>query len=141
MHSICSRCNPTSCNAASIMVSGLLDRPGEASTISLAVSTLPSAFVFTTATRRCGEENSSPRIFIRDPPFRFIDYFNAHKSEIRPTASHIGCWMLDVGCWMLNIKPSFRPFNYRHSVRLQVILQSRADDLRARLQSVQIQMK
>jgi len=48
--------------------------------------------------------------------------------------------MFDVRCSMFS-KPSFRPFNHRHAIRLQKFLQSGGHHLPARFEPVQIQMK
>src|SRR5450759_1721786 len=80
-----------------------------------------------TATLRCDDENSSAKIVINNFSFRFIQHFNRHAPHI---SRQLGCWMLHacsrfigVGCWKFTFKNPLRPFNYRHTIRLQKFLQ------------------
>src|SRR5262245_34679395 len=73
----------------------------------------------TTATLRCGEENSSARIFIRNSSPGFANDFNCcapEQSAIRNPQSAT--------------RPPLHPFDHCHAVRLQVFFQTGADDLR-----------
>src|SRR5690348_8300879 len=110
MHSICSRSSLASRRAASIIVKGTFESDRDSWNSPLR----------TTATLRCGEENSSAKIFIRNSPLSFsqgLDGYPEHR-----TRRTVDCGLLVApkrcgGGWALYAaKPSFRPFNHCHAV-------------------------
>src|SRR5579862_7544296 len=96
---------------------------------------LAGGTAWTTATLRCGEENSSANIFITDMPFRFADFIHLHptkairQSIFRPP--------FDSSLQILNgSEPAFGPFNGGNAGGLKIIFQSCGQNLFASFQPV-----
>src|SRR5690348_4103048 len=116
MQSSCSRSSLASRNASAIIAKG-----------SFEPSASWNAPDWTIATLRCGEENSSARIFMGNSPFVFTEDFNFHAPHI----GHLKCV----------VRHSVRPFNHRHAVRSQIILNPSRVNLLFGFETVQIEMK
>src|SRR4051794_34631109 len=82
------------------------------------------------AALRCAPENSSAKIFIINLAFVFSQHLESNEA--------------DVPGWdgRFRAEPAFNPFHQRHPRGMvQVIFQAGADDLFARVQPIQIQVK
>ncbi len=75
------------------------------------------------------KKNSSAKIFIRgrNSPLGFRKDFNFHSPYIRHSK--------------FVIRHSLGPFNHRHTIRLQIILDPRRQNLLLRFEAIQIEMK
>src|ERR1035441_1112952 len=90
----------------------------------------------TTATLRCGEENSRARIFISNAPFRFTAHFNPDQAK---GVSGTGNSMETLGFGLRTLdfpKPPFGPFDHGHPRRLQIFLEAGGQDLLTSVQPI-----
>src|SRR5215472_4342471 len=136
MHSICSRSSCAIFRTSAIMPSALPVRV-LVSIVSATAGAAPAFPGWTTATLRWAEESSSAKVFICDAPFLLVENVDSDPTQ------GVKRWLGSSGTRIRIIlsKPSLGPFDDRHTFWTQVFLQTRADNLVPRFESVQIEVE
>src|SRR5262249_16156472 len=72
-----------------------------------------------------------------NPPLGFVDHFNLHVTKESWKGPH---WTLDFGLWTFP-KPACGPFDDRHSIWTEIILETRGHDLLRGFVAIEIDVK